>query len=85
MFYLTFEKIIKADVVAIIPIGGASAVAGKSFTFKAQLVIRKDCFFSKHFNICRRLAWPVITDVKPPLDDADEWAGKTDKIDLLEK
>jgi len=29
--------------------------------------------------------WPVITDVKPPLDDADEWAGKTDKIDLLEK
>jgi len=29
--------------------------------------------------------WPVITDVKDPLDDADEWASKTDKIDLLEK
>ncbi len=29
--------------------------------------------------------WPVITDVKAPLDDADEWATKTGKIDLLEK
>jgi len=29
--------------------------------------------------------WPVITDVKDAPEDADEWAGKADKIDLLEK
>jgi ferredoxin len=29
--------------------------------------------------------WPAITDVKPPLPDADEWNGKEDKIKLLEK
>ncbi|MDD5321234.1 MAG: ferredoxin family protein [Methylococcales bacterium] len=29
--------------------------------------------------------WPAITDVKPPLPDADEWNGKEDKINLLEK
>jgi ferredoxin len=29
--------------------------------------------------------WPVITEVKPPLPDADEWNGKAGKIDLLEK
>lgn len=29
--------------------------------------------------------WPVITDVKDAPEDADEWAGKTDKLDLLEK
>jgi ferredoxin len=29
--------------------------------------------------------WPMITDVKPPLPDADEWNGKEEKIKLLEK
>jgi ferredoxin len=29
--------------------------------------------------------WPSITDVKPALPDADEWNGKEDKLDLLEK
>jgi ferredoxin len=29
--------------------------------------------------------WPVITEVKSPLPDADEWNGKADKIELLEK
>ena len=29
--------------------------------------------------------WPAITDVKPPLPDADEWNGKEDTIKLLEK
>jgi len=29
--------------------------------------------------------WPVITDIKPAPDDADEWATKTDKIDLLQR
>lgn len=31
------------------------------------------------------LEWPVITDVKDPLDDADEWAKKEDKVDYLER
>lgn len=29
--------------------------------------------------------WPVITDVKPALPDADEWNGKEDKLKFLEK
>jgi len=29
--------------------------------------------------------WPVITEVKSPLPDADEWNGKADKLKLLEK
>lgn len=29
--------------------------------------------------------WPTITEVKKPFADADEWNGKTGKIDLLEK
>ena len=29
--------------------------------------------------------WPVITEVKDAPEDADEWNGKPDKIDLLEK
>ena len=31
------------------------------------------------------LVWPVITEVKTPLSDADDWNGKEDKIQLLEK
>ncbi|MGB0238539.1 MAG: ferredoxin FdxA [Cycloclasticus sp.] len=31
------------------------------------------------------LEWPVITDVKDPLDDADEWAKKVNKVDYLER
>ncbi len=29
--------------------------------------------------------WPVITEVKDGLEDADEWNGKPNKIELLEK
>lgn len=29
--------------------------------------------------------WPVITDVKPAPDDADEWAKVTDKANKLER
>jgi ferredoxin len=29
--------------------------------------------------------WPSITEVKPALPDADEWNGKENKIDLLER
>ena len=29
--------------------------------------------------------WPTITEVGEPLEDADEWNGKPDKIKLLEK
>jgi ferredoxin len=29
--------------------------------------------------------WPAITEVKPPLPDADEWNGIEQKINLLEK
>ena len=29
--------------------------------------------------------WPTITEVGDPLEDAEEWNGKPDKIKLLEK
>jgi len=29
--------------------------------------------------------WPTITDVKDPFPDADDWNGKPNKADLLEK
>jgi ferredoxin len=29
--------------------------------------------------------WPVITTKKDPLRDADEWAGKPNKLELLER
>ncbi|MBQ0724352.1 MAG: ferredoxin family protein [Cycloclasticus sp.] len=29
--------------------------------------------------------WPVISDVKPAPEDADDWANKTGKLDLLER
>jgi len=29
--------------------------------------------------------WPVITEVKSALPDADSWNGKKDKLDLLEE
>ena len=29
--------------------------------------------------------WPVITEVVPPPEDADEWNGKEGKIELLER
>jgi len=29
--------------------------------------------------------WPVITEIKPPPDDADEWNGVADKLQYLEK
>ena len=28
--------------------------------------------------------WPVITEVKPPPEDADDWNGKPDKLSHLE-
>ncbi|KAF3980859.1 MAG: ferredoxin family protein [Methylococcales symbiont of Hymedesmia sp. n. MRB-2018] len=30
-------------------------------------------------------AWPTITEVKDPLEDAEEWNGKAGKIEFLEK
>ncbi len=30
-------------------------------------------------------AWPVITEKKAPLPDADEWNGKPDKLKYLER
>ncbi|MEI6709101.1 MAG: ferredoxin family protein [Methylococcales bacterium] len=29
--------------------------------------------------------WPLITEVQAALPDADEWNGKEDKLDLLER
>ncbi len=29
--------------------------------------------------------WPTITEVQTPSDDAEEWNGKTGKLDLLER
>ena len=31
------------------------------------------------------LVWPVISEKKDPLPDAEEWDGKTDKTPLLER
>ncbi|HHJ40020.1 MAG: ferredoxin [Methylothermaceae bacteria B42] len=30
-------------------------------------------------------SWPVITEVKDPLPDADDWNGKEGKLELLKK
>ncbi len=30
-------------------------------------------------------SWPVISEVKPPPDDADEWRDKPGKLELLER
>jgi len=39
------------------------------------------------FDLNQRLSskWPNITKKKPPLDDAADWDGKPDKINLLEE
>ncbi|NOR70903.1 MAG: DUF3470 domain-containing protein [Methylomarinum sp.] len=29
--------------------------------------------------------WPIITEVKDAMEEADDWNGKADKIDLLER
>jgi len=29
--------------------------------------------------------WPVITEVKKPADDAEDWKDKADKLDYLER
>ena len=29
--------------------------------------------------------WPVLNEIKPPPEDADEWKEKTDKIQYLER
>jgi ferredoxin len=29
--------------------------------------------------------WPVISEKKDPLPDAEEWDGKTGKLDILER
>lgn len=36
-------------------------------------------------NIDLAREWPVITDMKPAPEDADEWNGKPDKMKLLER
>ncbi|NKB76424.1 MAG: DUF3470 domain-containing protein [Gammaproteobacteria bacterium] len=30
-------------------------------------------------------SWPVITEIKPPLEDAEKWASVTDKLQFLER
>ena len=45
-------------------------------------------FGQDHFielNAELALIWPVITEAKPPPDDAAEWDGKPDKLELLER
>ena len=29
--------------------------------------------------------WPVITEMKPPLPDAEQWDGKKNKLEYLER
>src|SRR5690606_15146519 len=39
----------------------------------------------KEINAELAKVWPVITEKKPPPEDAKEWEGKPDKLKLLEK
>jgi len=36
-------------------------------------------------NIELAAIWPVITEIKPAPDDAEEWEGKEGKLSLLER
>jgi ferredoxin len=40
-------------------------------------------FLELNAELCQ--IWPVITVQKDPPQDADEWAGKPNKMDLLER
>jgi ferredoxin len=39
----------------------------------------------KELNAELAAQWPVITEKKPPPDDAKEWDGREDKLGLLER
>ena len=38
---------------------------------------------SKNAELAKQ--WPIITEVKTPLADADDWNGKPDKLKQLER
>lgn len=40
-------------------------------------------FLELNAELCQ--IWPTITEVKPALDGADEWAEKKDKLEYLER
>jgi ferredoxin len=40
-------------------------------------------FIALNAELCTN--WPVITQQKPPPEDAAEWDGKPDKLKLLER
>ena len=40
-------------------------------------------FIQLNAELCQN--WPVITEQKPPLEDAEAWDGKPDKRQLIER
>lgn len=40
-------------------------------------------FLALNAELCK--SWPTITEVKSPLEGADEWNGKQGKLELLER
>ncbi|MEE9492347.1 MAG: ferredoxin FdxA [Gammaproteobacteria bacterium] len=43
----------------------------------------QEIFLQLNEELCKD--WPVITQMKAAPEDADEWNGKPDKLDLLER
>jgi len=43
----------------------------------------QEAFIQLNADLCAD--WPVITEIKPAPDDAEEWEGKPDKLALLER
>ena len=43
----------------------------------------QEIFISLNAELAKQ--WPIITEVKTPLADADDWNGKSDKLKQLER
>lgn len=48
-----------------------------------ELPENQDHFIALNAELSK--TWPVISEIKDALEDADDWNGKQDKIELLEK
>jgi ferredoxin len=48
-----------------------------------ELPDNQEMFISLNAELAKQ--WPIITEVKTPLADADDWNGKPDKLKQLER
>ncbi len=48
-----------------------------------DLQSEQEHFLKLNAELCE--LWPVITEVKSPLENAEEWNGKDGKLELLER